>query len=326
MVGIGPVSSHEPVLINEMVRALKPRDGAEYVDGTFGAGNYSRAILNAADCRVWAIDRDPKAVSDAKNMVEEFAGRLAVIENRFGNMVQILNAQGVKTVDGIALDLGVSSMQLDDADRGFSFRQDGPLDMRQAKNGPSAADVVNETEEKILADIIFKYGEERQAHRIAHAIVAARANRPLTRTGELANIVRDIYRGRPHTKTDPATKTFQAIRIYVNDELGELRRGLSAAEVLLAPGGVLAVVSFHSLEDRITKRFFRVRAANRPAISRHLPSLDDHETAPSFRLLQRRAIKPSREEQQRNHRSRSARLRVGERTSEPPFALQAAKS
>ena len=326
MTEIGPVPSHDPVLIDEMIRALKPRDGAEYVDGTFGAGNYSRAILNAANCRVWAIDRDPKAVSSAKNMVEEFAGRLDVIENRFGNMVQILNARGIKAVDGIALDLGVSSMQLDDADRGFSFRHDGPLDMRQSKCGPSAAELVNETEEKILADIILKYGEERQAHRIARAIVAARANKPLTRTRELADIVRNIYPSRAQTKIDPATKTFQAIRIHVNDEMGELRRGLGAAEVLLAPGGVLAVVSFHSLEDRMTKRFFRVRAANRPAISRHLPALDDHETAPSFLLVQRRAIKPSHKEQQRNPRSRSARLRFAERTSAPPFALQAAKS
>ena len=322
MIDGGSVSSHNPVLINEVISALKPRDGGKYVDGTFGAGNYARALLNAADCRVWAIDRDPKAVSDAENMVEEFAGRLAVIEDRFGEMVKILNTRGVNAVDGVALDLGVSSMQLDDPNRGFSFRLDGPLDMRQGKHGPSAADLVNEAEESILADIILKYGEERQARRIARAIVTARANRPLTRTSELANLVRDIYRGRAHTKTDPATKTFQAIRIYLNDELAELQRGLDAAEVLLSPGGVLAVVSFHSLEDRITKRFFRGRAGYRPAISRHLPALDDHKMTPSFRLVKRGAIKPSCEEEQRNPRSRSARLRVGERTSAPPFTLQ----
>lgn len=316
------VLSHDPVLIDEVIGALKPRDGAKYVDGTFGAGNYARALLNAADCRVWAIDRDPKAVNDAAKMVEEYEGRLTVIEDRFGNMVQVLNDRGVRKVDGIALDLGVSSMQLNDAKRGFSFLQDGPLDMRQEKCGPSAADLINKAEENILADIIFQYGEERHARRIARAIVTARASGPLTRTLELAEIVRDIYRGRTHTKTDPATKTFQAIRIYINDELGELQRGLNGAEVLLAPGGVLAVVSFHSLEDRITKTFLRVRAGDRPAISRHLPTVDDRVPAPTFRLMKRRAIKPSREEEMRNPRSRSARLRIGERTSAPPSSPQ----
>ena len=312
-----PAFSHDPVLIDEVIGALQPRDGGAYVDGTFGAGSYTRAILDAADCRVWAIDRDPDAVRNAAALVDEYAGRLTVIEGRFGDMARILHENGVTVVDGIALDLGVSSMQLDDAARGFSFRNDGPLDMRQEQDGPSAADLVNEAEESILADIIYRYGEERQARRIARAIVAARADGPLTRTGELADIVRDTYRGGRNARTDPATKTFQAIRIHVNDELGELKRGLDAAEILLAPGGRLAVVSFHSLEDRIVKEFLRARSDGQPTGSRHLPVADARVSDPTFRLIKRGAIKPAREEEKRNPRSRSARLRVAERSVAP---------
>ena len=319
MTGAVPAFSHDPVLIDEVIGALQPRDGGAYVDGTFGAGGYSRAILEAADCHVWAIDRDPDAVRNAAALVDEYAGRLTVIEGRFGDMARILTDHGVDKVDGIAFDLGVSSMQLDDPARGFSFRNDGPLDMRQGQTGPSAADVVNEAEESVLADIIYRYGEERQARRIARAIAAARADAPLTRTGQLADIVRDIYRGGRKSKTDPATKTFQAIRIHLNDELGELERGLDAAEILLAPGGRLAVVSFHSLEDRITKEFLRTRSGAQPAGSRHLPAAESRRETPVFRLVKRGAVKPSQEEEKRNPRARSARLRIAERTAAPVF-------
>lgn len=317
MTGAVPAFSHEPVLIDEVIGALQPRDGGAYVDGTFGAGGYSRAILDAANCHVWAIDRDPDAVRNAAALVDEYAGRLTVIEGRFGDMARILSDNGVAAVDGIALDLGVSSMQLDDPARGFSFRTDGPLDMRQGQTGLSAAELVNEAEESVLADIIYRYGEERQARRIARAIVAARTDAPLTRTGQLADIVRDTYRGGRKSKTDPATKTFQAIRIHVNDELGELERGLDAAEILLAPGGRLAVVSFHSLEDRITKEFLRSRSGGQPSGSRHMPATEPLRDEPVFHLVKRGAVKPSHEEETRNPRSRSARLRIAERTAAP---------
>jgi 16S rRNA (cytosine1402-N4)-methyltransferase len=308
---------HEPVMIDEVVAALQPRDGGQYVDGTFGAGGYSAAILDAADCRVWAIDRDPAAVANAADLIDKYAGRLTVIEGRFGDMANILARHGVEAVDGIALDLGVSSMQIDDAARGFSFRNDGPLDMRQGKDGLSATDLVNDAEESVLADIIFKYGEERQARRIARAIVRARADAPITRTGQLADIVRNTYRGGHSSKTDPATRTFQAIRIQVNEELDELERGLDGAEIVLAPGGRLAIVAFHSLEDRIVKEFLRTRAGDTPTVSRHLPAAATSEIEATFRLIRRGAQKPTDAETRRNPRSRSARLRVAERTSAP---------
>lgn len=307
-----PVFGHKPVMIDEVLAALQPRDGGQYVDGTFGAGGYTAAILEAADCRVWAIDRDPDAVANAAALV---AGRLTVIEGRFGDMADILARQGIDTVDGIALDLGVSSMQIDDAARGFSFRSDGPLDMRQGKDGLSAADLVNDAEEGVLADIIYKYGEERQARRIARAIVRARADAPITRTGQLADIVRATYRGGKSSKTDPATRTFQAIRIQVNEELDELERGLQAAEIILAPGGRLAVVSFHSLEDRIVKEFLRTHSGDVPTVSRHLPAVESPTNEPCFKLVRRGAQKPTDAETRRNPRARSAKLRIAERTS-----------
>lgn len=312
-----PGFGHEPVMVDEVIAALEPRDGGRYVDGTFGAGGYTKAILEAADCAVWAIDRDPDAVANAEALVEKYAGRLTVIEGRFGDMARILADQGIDTVDGIALDLGVSSMQLDDADRGFSFRNDGPLDMRQGKSGLSARDLVNDTDESVLADIIYKYGEERQARRIARAIVEARAEEPITRTARLADIVRNTYRGGHASKTDPATRTFQAIRIQVNEELDELERGLEAAEILLAPGGRLAIVAFHSLEDRIVKDFLRKRSGDVPTVSRHLPATADADAPAAFKLVRRGAQKPSDAETGRNPRSRSARLRIAERTTTP---------
>ncbi len=312
-----PAFFHKPVLIEEVISALQPRDGGAYVDGTLGTGGYTRAILDAADCSVWAIDRDPDTIRNAEALAQEYAGRLTIVEGRFGDMVKILKDDGVTAVDGIALDLGVSSMQLDDPRRGFSFRYSGPLDMRQEKNGPSAAELINEADESFLADIIYKYGEEKRARRIARAIVAARTQAPLTNTLELADIVRSSYGHRGNTKIDPATKTFQAIRIHVNDELGELSRGLDAAEILLAPGGRLAVVSFHSMESRIAKEFVRSRAGNQPAGSRHLPLVDMGYFEPTFRRVDRGVIKPTEKEKQRNPRSRSARLRVAERTDAP---------
>lgn len=306
-------------MIDEVLAALQPRDGGRYVDGTFGAGGYTSAILDAADCRVWAIDRDPDAIAGAAELIEKYAGRLTVIDGRFGDMAQILFREGIETVDGIALDLGVSSMQIDDPDRGFSFRNDGPLDMRQGKDGLSASDLVNEADEGVLADIIFKYGEERQARRIARAIVNARADSPITRTGQLADIVRNTYRGGRSSKTDPATRTFQAIRIQVNEELDEIERGLQGAEILLAPGGRLAVVSFHSLEDRIVKEFLRTHSGDVPAVSRHMPAAAPSGPAPCFTLVRRGTQKPGDAETKRNPRARSARLRVAERTSAPPM-------
>ena len=311
-----PAFGHEPVMIDEVIAALQPRDGGHYVDGTFGAGGYTTAILEAADCRVWAIDRDPDAVASAATLLDRYASRLTVIEGRFGTMTELLAGNGIDAVDGIALDLGVSSMQIDDPARGFSFRNDGPLDMRQGKDGLTASDLVNEADESVLADIIFNYGEERQARRIARAIVNARADAPITRTSQLAGIVRSTYRG--HSKTDPATRTFQAIRIQVNEELGELERGLESAEILLAPGGRLAVVSFHSLEDRIVKEFLRAHSGELPTVSRHLPVAVAPDIEPCFKLIRRGAQKPSNTETRRNPRSRSARLRVAERTHATP--------
>jgi 16S rRNA (cytosine1402-N4)-methyltransferase len=310
-----PAFGHEPVMIDEVLAALQPRAGGRYVDGTFGAGGYTTAILEAADCRVWAIDRDPDAVANATALADKYAGRLTVIEGRFGDMADILARQGIDAVDGVALDLGVSSMQIDDAARGFSFRNDGPLDMRQGKDGLSAADLVNDAEESVLADIIYKYGEERQARRIARAIVHARADAPITRTGQLADIIRAIYRGGKPSKTDPATRTFQAIRIQVNEELDELERGLQAAEIILAPGGRLAVVSFHSLEDRIVKEFLRTHSGDVPTVSRHMPAVTASTTEPCFKLVRRGALKPADAETRRNPRARSAKLRIAERTS-----------
>ncbi len=322
---MGENLSHQPVLVQEVVAALNPRAGAIYVDGTFGAGGYSRALLDAADCTVWGIDRDPAAVQRGQALAKDYAGRLTVLHGRFGDMVATLRAQGVTAVDGVVLDLGVSSMQLDEPARGFSFRGEGPLDMRMDPTGGSpAADVVNELEETRLARIIYVFGEERRARRIAHAIVEARKTGPITTTTQLAEIVRGASalssRSRGGRVIDPATRTFQALRIYVNDELGELDRGLSAAEVLLAPGGQLAVVSFHSLEDKRVKTFLRTRSGEISRASRHMPERKlGKAPPPSFRLLQRRATKPAAAEISANRRARSARLRLAERTAAPAW-------
>jgi 16S rRNA (cytosine1402-N4)-methyltransferase len=309
---------HVPVLPEEAVAALAPRDDALYVDGTFGAGNYSRALLEAARCRVVAIDRDPQAVKRGDALAQRYPGRLTVVEGRFGDLASILAGLGITAVAGIALDLGVSSDQIDTAERGFSFRADGPLDMRMAGTGITAAELVNTLSETALADLIYVYGEERFARRVARAIVAARARAPLTRTGELAALLRKVV---PTSGgIDAATRTFQALRIEVNDEMGELERALQAAERMLETGGRLAIVSFHSLEDRAVKEFLRERSGG-TGVSRHRPSVV--ERAPTFTLLTRRPITPSAAEIERNPRARSARLRAAERTAAPPWEIAA---
>lgn len=310
--------THVPVMLAEVLAALAPKDGAIYLDGTFGAGGYSRAILQAAKCDVIAIDRDPEAIARGAALKAEFGARLALIEGRFGAMDELSSA---RDIDGVALDLGVSSPQIDDPARGFSFRGDGPLDMRMGSDGPSAADIVNTWPEGELADAIYRYGEERHSRRIAKKIVAFRAAKRIERTGELAEIVRACV---PRSKDgiDPATRTFQALRIAANDELGELARGLAAAERLLKPGGRLAVVSFHSLEDRAVKEFLKKRSGGEDRGSRHLPA-KAAPRAPSFALLGRKGAKPGEAEIARNPRARSATLRVAERTSAPAWSAAA---
>lgn len=300
---------HVPVLLTEVLQVLQPRDGGIYVDGTFGLGGYSRGLLQSADCRVVAFDRDPTAIAAGQSLLEDFGGRLQLHEGRFSDMQRHLP----HAVDGIALDLGVSSPQLDRPERGFSFRSDGPLDMRMGASGETAADVVNTRSEAELADLIWRYGEERRSRQIARAVVSRRAAQPYSRTLDLADTVRGVVRA-AKDGIDPATRTFQALRIYVNDELGELERGLAVAERCLAPEGRLAVVSFHSLEDRIVKDFLRQRSSAAPRGSRHLPDATVGK-APSFELVRRQAIKPSPREAAENPRARSARLRAAIRTA-----------
>lgn len=306
---------HAPVMLDEMLAALAPCDGEVYLDATFGGGGYSRAILEAADCRVLAIDRDPAAVRRGEALATERQSRFTILSGGFGEMEALLAAIGVSRLDGVVMDLGVSSYQIDDPERGFSFRFDGPLDMRMARSGPSAADVVNGWDEGDLADIIRRYGEERHARRVARAIVAARQAGPIETTAQFAEIVRTAV-PRSSDGIDPATRTFQALRIQVNDELGELDRALCAAERLLAPGGRLVVVAFHSLEDRRVKAFLTARSGKGPGLSRHLPPAAEPARPPSFRLLFSGARKPSRRESSSNPRARSARLRAAVRTEE----------
>ncbi len=313
---------HTPVLLSEVIDLLKPRSGAVYVDGTFGGGGYSRALLDAADCRVWGIDRDPDAIARGQKLAETYAGRLGLIHGRFGDMDRLLEDHAVRAVDGVALDLGVSSPQIDDADRGFSFRFDGPLDMRMEREGASAADIVNTMTEGDLAALIRRFGEERHARAVARAIVEARQLAPITRTEDLARIVRGVV-PKSDDGIDPATRTFQALRIEVNDELGELDRGLESAEAILTPGGRLAVVSFHSLEDRKVKHFIRHRSGRAPRASRHLPA-DRPAPSPSFRALTARPLRAQPAEIERNPRARSARLRAAERTPAPAWPRQTA--
>jgi 16S rRNA (cytosine1402-N4)-methyltransferase len=306
-------------MLAEVVAGLAPRDGGVYVDATFGAGGYAEGVLAAADCTVIGIDRDPEACRRAGALVERYGGRLRIVRGRFGAMVKLLAGIEIDAVDGVAFDLGVSSPQLDTAGRGFSFRLNGPLDMRMdPETGSTAADAINTLAEAELAQVLASYGEERAARRIARGIARARAGGRIETTLRLAEIVRAVLPpGRE--RIDPATRTFQALRIYVNDELGELDRGLAAAEAVLRPGGRLCVVAFHSLEDRRVKSFLRTRTGLRPALSRHRPEPVAAAPAPTFRLIESGARKPSLAEIATNPRARSARLRVAERTAAPPW-------
>ena len=297
------MSSHVPVMLAEVLEMLAPRDGAQYVDGTFGGGGYANAILEAADCRVLGIDRDPAAIVRGQALVERFGGRLTLVQGEFSRMNEFTQAS-----DGVVLDLGVSSFQFDQPERGFSFRENGPLDMRMSLSGESAADVVNGADERSLTQIIARYGEEKNARRIARAIIAAR---PVTGTAQLAAIVSEAQGPAAlRHAIHPATRTFQALRIHVNDELGELERGLDAALDILRPEGRLVVVSFHSLEDRMVKRFLSERSTSAPRASRHAPVGTPARTA-AFKLLTTRPRIPSAEELASNPRARSAKLRAG---------------
>jgi len=310
-------AAHVPVLLDEVVNALAIRPGDTVVDGTFGAGGYTRALLGVGAGRVIAFDRDPDAIEEGRSLVPASKGgqdRLTLIEQRFSQMDRVLAERGIGLVDAIALDIGVSSMQLDRAGRGFSFSADGPLDMRMERSGPTAAEFLNQADEAEIARIIRLYGEEPRARTIAKAIVA---NRPIERTGELAAIVRRAAGYRAGQKSDPATRAFQAIRIHLNAELDELEQGLEAAERALKPGGRLAVVTFHSLEDRIVKRFFRERSGGTPAGSRHRPVLVDPKQ-PTFERVAK-PVSPTERELAANPRSRSARLRSAVRTAAPAW-------
>jgi 16S rRNA (cytosine1402-N4)-methyltransferase len=321
---------HVPVLLAEVLAALAPQANQRLVDGTFGAGGYAKALLEAAHgVRVLAIDRDPSAVAAGRSLVEKSAGRLILVEGRFGELDRLAEDAGFVPAHGIVLDIGVSSMQLDDPERGFSFQSDGPLDMRMSGprmpgtgmpgTGATAADIVNEADEADIADILFQLGEERRSRAIARAIVARRRERPFTRTLELAETVeRVLGRGKVGGR-HPATRTFQALRLHVNDELGELAQGLRAAERILAPQGRLAVVTFHSLEDALVKRFLQLRTGKREGGSRHLPPGAPPERDPSFRFVNAKPVNPSEAELAANPRARSARLRWAVRTDAPPW-------
>jgi 16S rRNA (cytosine1402-N4)-methyltransferase len=306
---------HVPVMLDEVMAVLQPRDDAIYVDGTFGGGGYSAALLASAKCRVFGIDRDAEAIARGRALAEQSEGRLTLIHGRFSEMDELLEAQGVAKADGVALDLGVSSFQFDERERGFSFSSDGPLNMRMDNTqGETAADLVNTLSEDAIGDILHRFGEERRARAIARAIVAAR---PIQSALQLAGIAERVLGHGKHA-IHPATRTFQALRIAVNDELGELERGLEAAERVLRPRGRLAAVSFHSLEDRIVKRFLVARTGRAGRGSRHEPEQSPGQ-APTFDAISKNAQVPGEEELRANPRARSARLRAAERTSAPAW-------
>ena len=307
---------HVSVMTNEVVSGLNPRNGGIYVDGTFGQGGYSRAILDVAATRVFGIDRDPGAIDFGAELINEYPSRLTLIQGCFGDITKIMANEGISHVDGIILDLGVSSPQIDNPDRGFSFRYDGPLDMRMENKGPTAADFINDATEEDIANVIYEYGDERHSRRIARRIVEARKLKPILSTSQLVNIIHSNVR-RSRDGIHPATRTFMALRIQVNDELGQLDRGLISAERILKPGGRLAVVAFHSLEDKKIKSFLHERGGLAAKGSRHMPETNEVNMAPSFNLVKRGVIKPAVSEVLSNPRSRSAKLRVAERTDAP---------
>jgi 16S rRNA (cytosine1402-N4)-methyltransferase len=312
------MSGHIPVMLPEVLTALAPRDAAIYLDGTFGGGGYADAILGAAHCTLFAIDRDPEAIARGAALAARHPGRLHLMHGRFGDMLALLGEAGIASLDGVVLDLGISSFQIDTPGRGFSFRADGPLDMRMGRDGPTAADLVATLDETTLANILYEFGEERLSRRIARAIVAARATAPIETTSQLAAVIRAVV-PKDGSGIDPATRSFQALRIRVNDELGEIERALAQAAALLGAGGRLVVVSFHSLEDRLVKRFMTDVTGRAPAPSRHDPrSLAARPGAAAFRLLTAKALRPSADEIAANPRARSARLRAIERVSPAP--------
>ena len=304
---------HQPVMLNEVVEALKPEENATFIDATFGRGGYTKEILDTAPCQVMAIDRDPDAIAASKDMVAAYNGRLSVMEGPFSQLADLAQTAGLDQVNGIVFDLGLSSPQLDEAERGFSFRHDGPLDMRMEKSGQDASDFINTASETEIARVIWEYGEERASRRIARAIIKARTEEAITRTKQLAAIIHSVMPRPKPGQIDPATRSFQGIRIHINGELDEIRFALDAAERKLAPGGRLVVVSFHSLEDRIVKNFMIKKSGNGPRPSRHQPDIEMPE--PTFTLPQRKPIAPTEKETQDNPRARSARLRVAIRTS-----------
>ena len=312
---LAPVSPHIPVLLRPLLAAVAPVSGL-WLDGTFGAGGYARGLLEAGADRVIGVDRDPLAFEMAAGWVGEYGDRLVLVEGTFSK----LDTYSDVLLDGVVLDLGVSSMQLDRADRGFSFMKDGPLDMRMSQTGASAADLVNTLTEAELADIIFQYGEERASRRIARAIVVARATAPFETTLQLAAVIEICLPRSKPGQSHPATRTFQAIRIAVNDEFGELLSGLMAAERALKPGGKLAVVTFHSLEDRVVKRYLASRSGGAGRANRYAP--ETVEEKPQFKLVNRRAIGPDEDELEQNPRARSAKLRVAIRTEHPSGEMQ----
>ena len=311
----GGPAHHIPVLLDEIVSALGVKEGGAYLDGTFGAGGYTQAIL-ARGAEVVALDRDPQAIVGGRALAEASDGRLRLMPSRFGELDQVARRLGVAQFDGVVLDIGVSSMQIDEASRGFSLRQDAPLDMRMEKAGRSAADILAEDDEETIANILFHYGEERASRRIARAIVVDRAKAPYVSTLQLAEMIARVAPAKPGELTHPATRSFQALRIAVNDELGELARGLVAAEAVLATGGRLVVVTFHSLEDRIVKQFFARRSGRGQAASRLLPG-EPIPAAPTFIVGAGQPIAPGERERAENPRSRSAKLRFGTRTGAP---------
>src|SRR6202165_901958 len=310
---------HIPVLGRQAIEMLSPRDGGIYVDATFGAGGYSRAILDTAGTRVIGIDRDRSAIADGFDLVDRSGGRITLVEDKFSNLAGICAAQGIDAVDGVVMDVGVSSMQLDEAERGFSFRLGGPLDMRMGHDGPTAADVIARASEADLANVIYIFGEERHSRGVGRAVVGARQEAPTASRRRLADIVSRVVRSKPG-EIHPATRTFQALRIFVNEELDELHLALSAAERVLKAGGRLVVVSFHSLEDRIVKNFL-VERAKAGGGSRHLPEIA--QAAPSFVILTKRPVTPDDDEISANPRARSAKLRAAERTQAPAHGAAA---